>query len=122
MRPGPLVGARALRPATMPAVSLRGHPVEHEATLPDGRRVVVWIGVPDDPYIRQRDLDTVSLELRADGEVLGAVNTVLEPGHVREARAIADEVASGIESGAVPATAGGIERFGESIPTVRDRP
>ena len=44
-------------------VSLRGHPLEAEVAIPDGSTVRVRIGVPDDSYIRQRDLDTVTVEL-----------------------------------------------------------
>jgi hypothetical protein len=46
-----------------PAMSLRGHPVEEEAVLADGRALRVRIGVPDDPYIRKRELDTVAVEI-----------------------------------------------------------
>src|SRR5580765_1858512 len=38
-------------------VSLRGRTVEHTATLPDGRNVVVHVGVPDDPYIKRAELE-----------------------------------------------------------------
>ena len=43
-------------------MSLRGEPIEMTATLPDGRSVRIWIGVPEDSYIAKRDLDTVDIE------------------------------------------------------------
>src|ERR1041384_1229435 len=60
-------------------MSLRGRTVEHTATLPDGRHVVVHVGVPEDPYIRRSELETVDVELHSGGHVLAAVNTVLDP-------------------------------------------
>src|SRR5437588_185746 len=44
-------------------MSLRGERVEHTATLPDGREALVRVGVPDDPYIPRRELDTVDVEV-----------------------------------------------------------
>lgn len=89
-------------------MSLRGHHVVQTATLPDGRDVEIEIGVASDPYIRER-LDTVAVELRADGEVLATLNTVLEPAQESEARALAREIAAGLESGELEPTAGSLE-------------
>jgi hypothetical protein len=104
----------------MRAMSLRGSPVRETATLPDGREVLVQIGVADDPYVRRRDLDTVSLELRAGDEVLAALNTVLEPEHTSEARTLARQIAAGLASGELEPTAGALEPLADSIPAVRD--
>jgi len=91
-------------------VSLRGEPIEAVATLPDGRSVRVWIGVPEDSYIAKRDLDTVDIELSlVDGNHLAAVNTVLEVKQVSEARALAREIVAGLESGKLEPTAGALE-------------
>jgi hypothetical protein len=90
-------------------VSLRGHPIEQSATLPDGREVVVRVGVPDDPYIPKKELDLVSLELRAGNDVLAALNTALEPEHSSEARELAREIAAGLASGELEPTAGALE-------------
>ena len=76
----------------------------------------VRVGVPDDPYIAKKELDTVSLELWEGDEALGAVNTVLEPEHVSEARALAREVAAGLESGALDPTAGALEPLADRLP------
>ena len=90
-------------------MSLRGNPVEERATLPDGRRAVIWLGVPDDDYVARRDLDTVAIELRVDGEVMAALNTTLEPEQDSEARRLAREIASSLESGRLEPTAGALE-------------
>ena len=101
-------------------MSLRGHPVEERATLPNGTQVLVRIAVADDPYISARDMDTVALELWSGEEAVAAVNTVLEPEHTSEARALAREVAEGLESGDLEPTAGALEPFAARIPPVRD--
>jgi hypothetical protein len=96
-------------------MSLRGRPVELSATLPDGRVVSVRVGVPNDSYIPARELETVTVELSADGEHLAAVNTILGPNQAREARALAREIVSGLESGTLQPTAGAIEPLADSI-------
>jgi hypothetical protein len=90
-------------------MSLRGNPVEERAALPDGRKAVVWLGVPDDGYVARRDLDTVAIEVRVDGEVAAALNTTLEPEQDSEARFLAREIAGGLESGRLEPTAGALE-------------
>ena len=97
-------------------MSLRGEPITATATLPDGRTVAVRVGVPDDPYIAKRELETVTVELEADGEHLAAVNTILDPGQTSEARALVREIVSGLESGTLEPTAGAIEPLAETIP------
>jgi len=99
-------------------MSLRGQPVEQPVVLPDGRSVRVRVGVADDPYIAKRELDTVSLELWAGDEAIASVNTVLEPGHVSEARALVRKVAAGLESGELEPTAGALEPLGDRLPDV----
>jgi hypothetical protein len=96
-------------------VSLRGSPVEESATLPDGRAAVVWVGVADDSYIPKRELDTVALELRVDGEVVAVLNTVLDADQDSEARALVREVVAGLESGALEPSAGAIEPLAETL-------
>src|SRR5438552_685532 len=91
-------------------MSLRGEPIEMTATLPDGRSVRIWIGVPEDSYIAKRDLDTVDIELTlVGGNHLAAVNTVLEADQVSEARALAREIVAGLESGELDPTAAALE-------------
>ena len=96
-------------------MSLRGHPVEQEATLPDGRHVVVRVAVAADAYLQRRELHTVALELLVDDRVEATVNTILEPTHVNEARRLADQVATGLESGELEPTASAIEPLADSI-------
>jgi hypothetical protein len=97
-------------------MSLRGRPIEQPAALPDGRRLVVRVGVPQDSYIPRRELDTVALELVEDGRVSASVNTVLGPEHESEARALVRSVAAGLESGELQPTAGALEPLADSIP------
>jgi hypothetical protein len=90
-------------------VSLRGRTIEQTATLPDGREAVVRVGVPADPYIAKRELDTVDVELFLDGRVAAAVNTVLDADQESEALELAREIAAGLESGQLEPTAAAIE-------------
>lgn len=96
-------------------VSLRGQPVEQEATLPDGRHVVVRVALAADAYLPRRELHTVALELLVEDRVEATVNTVLEPTHVREARRLANEVATGLQTGELKPTASAIEPLADSI-------
>ena len=90
-------------------MSLRGRPVEQTASLPDGREVRIWIGVPEDSYIPRRELDTVDVELYVGDRPVAAVNTVLTVEQESEARQLARAIASGLESGKLEPTAAAIE-------------
>lgn len=90
-------------------MSLRGNPVVERATLPDGREAEIWVGVPDDDYVAQRELDTVALEVRVGGETAAALNTVLDADQDSEARELAPEIAEGLSSGRLEPTAGALE-------------
>jgi len=94
---------------TLPPISLRGSAVERRATLPDGRTVIVRIGLAPDSYVPARELDTVSLELILEGEVTASLNTILDPSQDSEARALARRIAEGLESGSLEPTAGALE-------------
>jgi hypothetical protein len=95
-------------------VSLRGDPVLESATLPDGRQAEIWIGVPTDDYVPARQLETVALELRVDGEVAAALNTLLEPQQTSEARRLAREIAEGLSAGRLEPTAGALEPLADA--------
>ena len=97
-------------------MSLRGRPVEETAVLPHGGPVLVRIGVPDDPYIPQRELETVALELRSGDGVLATVNTLLNPEQESEARRLAREIIAGLESGELEPTAAAIEPLADRLP------
>ena len=99
----------------MRGMSLRGSPIEQEAELPDGRVFLVRVGVPNDPYIARRELDTVAIELIQDGEVAASVNTVLGPEHVGEARALVRQVTAQLASGDLEPTAGALEPLADTI-------
>jgi hypothetical protein len=90
-------------------MSLRGEPIQTAATLPDGRVVLVRVGVPEDSYIASRELDTVDVELFDGEQHLAAVNTVLSADQDSEARALAREIVAGLESGDLQPTAAALE-------------
>jgi hypothetical protein len=89
--------------------------VDQRATLPDGRHVTVHVGVPDDPYIPRRELQTVDVELRMGSHVLAAVNTVLDPDQESEALELARTIAKGLESGELEPTAASIEPLADTL-------
>jgi hypothetical protein len=95
-------------------VSLRGRPVEKTAKLPDGREVQVRIGIPEDSYIPRRELDTVDVELFADGLHIAAVNTVLGADQQREALQLARRIVAGLESGELEPTAAALEPLADA--------
>jgi hypothetical protein len=99
-------------------MSLRGEPLEQEATLPDGRVVAVRVGVAEDSYIPRRELDTVVVELwdEARGEHLAGIATVLSVDDVDSARALLREVVQGLGDGSLEPTAGALEPLADSVP------
>ncbi len=90
-------------------MTLRANPIEERVNLPDGREAVVRVSVADDSYVDPRELDTVSLEVRVDGETAVVLNTVLDADQESEARELAGEVAAGLASGELEPTGGSIE-------------
>ena len=96
-------------------MSLRGTPIERDATLPDGRVVRIRVGIAEDSYIAKSELDTVTLELIGNGEHLAAVSTVLDADQASEARALVQEVVAGLESGALAPTAGALEPLADTL-------
>ena len=90
-------------------MSLRGRPVEKTAKLPDGREVNVRVGVPEDSYIPRRELDTVDVELFANGRAIAAVNTVLGADDDSAALQLARQIVKGLESGELAPTAAALE-------------
>ncbi len=96
-------------------MSLRGRTVEQIANLPNGREIVVHVGVPEDPYIPRAALDTVDVELHDGGRVLAALNTVLDPDQESEALELARKIAKGLESGELEPTASAIEPLADTL-------
>jgi hypothetical protein len=101
----------------MRGMTLRAGPLEHDATLPDGTVVHVRIGIPDDGYIRAKDIATVTVELSGRGEHLAAVNTILEPDQANEALLLLRKIVDGLESGALAPTASAIAPLADTLPT-----
>lgn len=97
-------------------MSLRGRAIEERAVLPNGSEALLRIGVADDPYIAKRELDTVALELRVDGEVAAALNTVLNPDQEEAARTLAREIVAALEGGSIEPTAGDLEPYADGGP------
>jgi hypothetical protein len=97
-------------------VSLRGRTIEERAAMASGGDVVIRVGVLPDSYVPKRELDTVSIELERDGEPLAAVVTVLNPDQESEARALARELKTLLESGDLEPTAAAIEPFADRLP------
>jgi hypothetical protein len=83
-------------------VSLHGNPVLETAHLPDGRQAKIRVGIAEDPYIADRDLSTVVLEVRIGG---GVLDTILDPAQVTEAHHLATRVREGLSSGELEPTA-----------------
>jgi hypothetical protein len=96
-------------------VSLRGRTIEQTTTLPDGREVVVYVGVPDGPHVSRGERQTVDVELHSDGTVLAALNTVLDPEQESEALLLAREIAKALASGELEPTASSIEPLAETL-------
>jgi hypothetical protein len=91
-------------------MSLRAAPLEQAVTLPDGRLVVVRVGVPADSYVPASERDTVAVELFEDGRGLAVADTLLEPEQTSEALRILRELVAGLGSGSLEPTAAALER------------
>ena len=96
-------------------MSLRGRPIEERRELPDGRVAVVWVGVPQDDYVDRKELETVALEVRVDGELTAVLNTVLDPDQDSEARQLALEILDKLEADELEPTAGAIEPLADAL-------
>lgn len=97
-------------------VTLLGTPVEQHAALPGGGSVVVWVGVPDDPYFDDKSqLTTVDIQLREGNAVVASLSTVLDPDQVSEARQLALEVKAAIEAGEIGLHASELEPFADKL-------
>ena len=99
----------------MAGVSLHGNSIHETTRLPDGREVVVWVGIPEDSYVADKDLNTVVLELRVGHGVLAVVTTILDADQETEARHLADRVAEGLRSGELEPHASALERLADEI-------
>jgi hypothetical protein len=90
--------------------------VTEHATLPKGGGVMIWVGIPDDPYINDKStLKTVDLQLHEGGAVIASVSTVLEPGQAHEALELAREVKAALEAGEIGLHAHELEPFADQL-------
>lgn len=96
-------------------MSLRSTSIEHELTLPDGRKAQVRVGMAHDEYIPAREEQTVVLELRVGEHVLAALNTVLDPEQEDEAEELVREVSDGLGSGHIAPTAAALEQYADRL-------
>jgi hypothetical protein len=86
-------------------VSLHGNPIHETAHLPDGRQAHIRVGIAEDPYIADRDLNTVVLEVRIGSGVVATLDTILDAEQVSEAQHLANRVRDGLKDGSLQPTA-----------------
>lgn len=86
-------------------MSLHGNPIVETARLPDGREARIRVGVAEDAYIADAEMNTVVLELRIGRGVAAVLDTILNPSQVSEARHLAERVRDGLVSGELEPTA-----------------
>jgi hypothetical protein len=99
----------------MGRMSLHGNPIHENAHLPHGGEVQVFVGMLEDPYIADENIDTVVLELRVGGNVVASVETVLSADQVSEATELARQVAAGLRSGELEPHASSIEPLADEL-------
>lgn len=97
-------------------MSLRSSPAIEHAALPQGGSVVVWVGVPDDPYIDDKQqLTTVDIQLHEGNAVVASLTTVLDPDQVSEGHELAREVKAALEAGEIGLHADDLEPFADKL-------
>lgn len=97
-------------------MTLRSSPAIEHAALPNGGTVTVWVGVPDDPYIDDKQqLTTVDVQLHEGNAVIASLSTVLDPDQVSEAHQLAREVKAALESGEIGLHADDLEQFADRL-------
>ena len=96
-------------------MSLRSTPIVEHASLPKGGTVTVWVGVPDDSYIKKSEQTSVDIQLHEGNAVIASLTTVLDPEQDSEARQLAREVKSAIEAGEIGLHAGDLEPFADRL-------
>jgi hypothetical protein len=96
-------------------VSLHGNPILESAHLPDGRNARIRVGIAEDPYIADRDSNTVVLEVRIGHSVVAVIDTVLDAAQVDEARHLANRVREGLSSGSLEPTVHSLEPLADAV-------
>jgi hypothetical protein len=85
-------------------VSLHGNPIVETAHLPDGRQAHIRVGIAEDSYVADSELDTVVLEVTIGGVVVAVLDTILSADQVTEARHLATRVRDGLSDGSLAPT------------------
>jgi hypothetical protein len=96
-------------------VSLHGNPVIETTQLPDGRNAHIRVGIAEDSYVADRELNTVVLEVRVGHGVVAVIDTVLDGDQVDAARHLAARVRDGLASGELEPNASSLERLADSV-------
>ena len=77
---------------------------------------MVWVGVPDDPYIDdKRQLTNVDVQLHEGASVVASLTTVLDPDQSREAEVLAREIKAALEAGEIGLHASELEPFADRL-------
>ena len=85
-------------------MSLHRNPINETADLSDGRQAHIRVGIAEDSYIADRELNTVVLELRIGHEVVVVLDTILNGEQVSEAQHLARRVRDGLSDGSLAPT------------------
>jgi hypothetical protein len=96
-------------------VTLHGNPVVESAHLPDGRNARIRVGIAEDSYVADRDLNTVVLEVRIGSAVAAVIDTVLNADQVDAARHLATRVRDGLATGELQPSTSALERLADEV-------
>ena len=84
--------------------------------LPHGGTVTVWVGVPDDPYIDDKQPADDRRRAAARGKRrVASLSTVLDPEQVSEGDQLAREVKTALEAGEIGLHADDLEPFADRL-------
>ena len=67
--------------------------------------MTIRVGIAEDPYIADKDMNTVVLEVRVGRSVVATLDTILDADQVDRARHLAERVRDGLTSGELEPTA-----------------
>jgi hypothetical protein len=77
---------------------------------------MVWVGIPDDPYIDDKNaLKTVDIQLHEGNSIVASISTVLNATHEAGARALARDVKAALEAGKIGLHAHELETFADEL-------
>jgi hypothetical protein len=85
------------------------------ARLPDGREARIRVGIAEDSYVADHDLNTVVLEVRIGQAVAAVIDTILDASHVSEARHLLIRVRDGLSSGELQPTVASLEPLADTL-------